>query len=251
MTKCFLHGYGPCHGKMTGEHYISQAVLKLISPKGAVQIGGLPWQEPDQLKNVGVGALTANVLCEPHNSGLTGLDAAAKEFFKTLNDIDKTPEQVPGDVSVDGPAIERWLLKIVCGLVAGPGIANGKVRDSWKSILTGGAWPEGWGMYVMPASGEQVFATEFYFESKVNPATGDILCAFVRLAGVGFNLVLGRPDNPQAFGIYRPRGLLFQIPGREIGIEFKWPFKTETAVIYTRVGTSSEPPPQWEGWKAP
>lgn len=251
MTTCFLHGFGPCHGKLTGEHYTSRAVLELISPGGVTQIGGLPWQTPDEMKNVGIAALTANVLCDRHNSGLSGLDNEAKKLFKALVDVDKNRAQLPDDLEVDGPAVERWLLKVVCGLVAGPRLANGNVRDSWKSILTGSAWPEGWGLYVAPSAGPQVFATDFYFESKVNPETGDILCAYFRLAGVGFHLVLGRPDVPEAFGIYRPRGLIFKFPEREIRIEFKWPFATDQAVIFTNVGTSGEPPPQWQGWKEP
>lgn len=123
--------------------------------------------------------------------------------------------------------------------------------DEWKALLYGGRWPDGWGLYVPMPQGPQVLARELSIESRVHPVTGKILAVSYRVAGVHFHLLLGKPDDPTAWGHHRPRGLIFDTPSGERRLELRWPHKTEQAVIYTRVGASGERPPQWAGWNVP
>ena len=246
---CFLSGHGNCGGKISGEHYISKTLLQAISGDGTVQIGGLPWQPQQTLQKIGIGSLVSNVLCETHNSGLSSLDDAAGKFFRAVDAADKRPVTLPTITSVTGPLIERWFLKVICGMAAAVGFNNGTVPPTWCQLLTGGPWPDGWGLYVPIPSGSQVLATEFYVETLVNPNTREVKAAKFRVAGVHFTLVLGRPDIPATWGNHRPRGLIFQDGTREKRVELIWPFNTERAVIYTKVGVGNSGAPQWNGWK--
>ncbi len=250
MSGCFLNGYGQCGGKISGEHYISKTVLEAISPSGTTQIGGLPWQQAKTMQSIGISSLVSNILCETHNSGLSKLDSEAGKFFRALDAADKRRHELPPNTLIDGPTVERWFLKVMCGLAAGPGTNAGIVPDEWKAILSGESWPDGWGVYVPVPTGHQVLATELSIETMIHPETRVVLAAAFRVAGVSFNLLLGRPDSPAAWGIHRPRGLIFLEGEQEVRVEFVWPTTTDQAVSYTKVGATKRTPPQWQGWKS-
>src|SRR5438105_4635401 len=127
MNKCFLAGHGTCGGKISGEHYISETVLQAIGSNGSVHIGGMPWQPDQTLHRLGIRSLVSNILCEVHNAGLSALDAAAGEFFRAVDAADKHPTTLPKNTAVDGLLIERWFLKVLCGLAAGLRFNNGSV----------------------------------------------------------------------------------------------------------------------------
>ncbi len=69
------------------------------------------------------------------------------------------------------------------------------------------------------------------------------------IAGVLFTLVLGKPDDPSTFGLYRPRGLIFDLGVSEKRIEFGWPEMNDRAITYKKVGTTKEVPEHQLGWK--
>ncbi len=247
MSACFLEGYGQCAGKITGEHYISKTVLEAVGLNALT--GGLPWQEPMTMQIIGINSLVSNILCEKHNSGLSKFDTEAGKFFRALDAADKRPHELPPITVIDGQLIERWFLKVMCGLTAGPGLNNRFIPSEWKAVLSGESWPDDWGLYVPSPIGEQVLAKELSIETKVHPETRAVLAAGFRLAGVSFNILFGRPDNPSAWGLHRPRGLILQDGQQEARIEFIWPFATDQAVIYTKFGSTRERPPQWHDWK--
>ena len=100
-----------------------------------------------------------------------------------------------------------------------------------EKILTGQPWPDHWDLYVFPPNDQQIFTADFLIETKTNPNTGEILAAQFNFAGVIFYLLLGTPDEPESFGVARPRGLNFIHGSEERRIEFVWPFTTDRAVI--------------------
>ena len=252
MKKCYLAGYGNCGGKLSAEHYISKSVLTQIAKNGTIQIGGLPFQPKDTFQIFGIESLVANILCQSHNCDLSHLDEVAKDFFFALNAVDKEPDKVADLFSVNGRLVERWLLKILCGMAAGIGSNNGVVSENWAKLLLGQKWPAGWGLYVPSPPGPIVLAGECYIATKINPATKEVVAAHFRVAGVHLHLLLGRPFPHEMWGNYRPRGFIFRDSfgvNKEKRVEFDWPFKTNVAVIYIRQGTTVHGVPQWEGWK--
>ena len=249
VRECYLKGHGICGGRISREHYFSETVLQAISSDGKVQIAGLPWQPKETLQNFGISSLVSKVLCETHNSRLSALDSAAGEFFRAVNAADKSPKSLPDITTVDGTVVERWFLKVLCGLAAGMGFNNGNVPDEWCEALIGKQWPDHWGLYVPTPAGSQVLAKEFSIDPLTYGDKKEVKGAKFRVAGVHFTIFLDRPHHPIAWGIYRPRGLIFQQERCEKRIEFKWPSTTNKAVIYTKIGSSKSRPPQWDGWK--
>lgn len=249
MGTCFLEGYGECGGGITGEHYISKNILKKMAVGQSVSIGGLPFQPDSTLENLGIKGLEANVLCGTHNHGLSDLDSEAGRLFDTLNAIDKSPTVVARLTQFDGEQIQLWLLKVVCGLLAGPKVKGGPVQDKWKKIITRGDWPEGWGLYVARGTGPQIFVGELYIETLTRSDNGLLAGANFYLAGVQFVLRLGKPDHPSAVGVYRPRSLIFKLPEGERRVEVRWqdPSRND-AVLYEKVGTTKDGPEHREGW---
>ena len=249
MQKCLLHGFGPCAGKMSREHYISRTALEAIGQAGKSQIGGLAWQPEETMQVIGNGSLVAKILCEAHNSTLSSLDTVGGALIRAVDAADKQPESLPALTTIDGLLFERWLLKVICGLTAGGGFKTREIPEHWKRILMGEPWPDGWGLYVPSPEGQHVLAKEFAVETRVHPTTNEVKAAFFRVAGVHFTLLVGRPDDPRPWGFQRPRGLIFRDGTTEKRIEFAWPIESTEAVIYTKVGTTSAPVPQWSGWR--
>lgn len=249
MADCFLKGHGSCSAKISKEHYISRTLLEALSNNGGIPIGGLPWQPDQTLQKIGIESLVSKILCQTHNSSLSPLDAVGGKLFQVIDSADKSPTTLPTVTQLDGLLIERWFVKVLCGLAAAAGWNNGIVPEQWKLLLLGEEWPEHCGLYVPIPSEQQVFAKDLFITTMVDQKTKQVLAAIFRIAGVSFHILLGRPENPSIWGTHRPRDIIFQNEVGEKCIEFVWPHLTERAVIYTKVRATKERPSQWDGWK--
>lgn len=225
-------------------------MLQAIHPDGVAEIGGLPWLPYQTMTKIGISSLTSKILCERHNSELSKLDAEAGRLFRTLDAADKETKILPPVTSFTGKLMERWFIKVLCGLAASGALKQNAVPHEWKRLLVGGSWPAKWGLYVPQPPDKIVLAKEFFVETAIHPTTNEVKAARFRLAGVPFNLILGRPDDPQACGVHRPRGLIFKNPAEdERRVEFKWSGRpSDRAIIFHRMGTNLTDPPQWAGW---
>lgn len=253
MEKCFLEGFGECVGKISGEHYISETVLKAITPQGNVSIGGLAWQpERDTLKSYGVASIQSKILCRSHNSLLSDLDDEAGKLTRHIVAVDKDPNSVPHDVQFDGEKIQRWMLKTLIASTEANAFSCNSMPAKHKKILMGKEWPATWGLYVSSTSGIQVFTRDLYIETVVREDNKDLVAASFRIAGVQFSLVIGNFLQVKSLGIYRPRGLVFEIPGQVKRIELRWrgPTRKKTVEFHS-VGkdSGSIPLPHLQGWK--
>lgn len=195
-----------------------------------------------------MGSLQSKILCEAHNSSLSPLDSVAVNLFQTLYAIDKDRSKLPTLSTFEGLYVERWFLKVLCGITSGNGFSSSTVPEQWKKILIGDTWPENWGLYVFPPQGQQIFTSDLLIETKINPKTKEILAAQFYFSGVTVNLLLGSPDQPDSFGIHRPRGLIFTHENEEHRIEFLWPVITDKAVIYNQIGSTKNGPQHWNEW---
>jgi hypothetical protein len=111
--KCYASALEDCSEGISGEHFISAAVLKLLSDE-SFQVSDVAWLPDGGSAILRVSSLKSNVLCRRHNIALTTLDTVARDFFGFLMSYDGTSAQI----LIPGLDIERWLLKVLCGLLS-------------------------------------------------------------------------------------------------------------------------------------
>jgi hypothetical protein len=166
---CWARAVSACSTKLSGEHYLSKGLFS-----DAVTIRGFPWCK-DKPKTVGINSLTANVLCQTHNSALSPLDAEASHAWKTLQlfmeRVDEVrllerlrlgpPHRKKLHVAIDGALLERWTFKVMAGLVAS-GMVEG-FPENWQPtaalarfIFGEQALPAGCGLGFVVKIGERV-----------------------------------------------------------------------------------------------
>ena len=244
MSECFLSGHGECHGKMSGEHYVSASVLRAVAPKGDLQIAGQAWQPSGSFQAIGIGSLQSKIMCRHHNSQLSNLDEEAGNFFKAVIAADQAPGSLMEETEFDGAKIERWMLKTLIATSVSGGIRGARVAEIHKEILMGAPWPEGWGLYGMATTEPTTFTPDLRFETSLNPETGELVAAVFWITGVKFWLLLLPPDDPLAFGVSRPRGLIFTLGQLVRTIHIRWPNGLRNAALtFTRVGPTDQAPP--------
>jgi hypothetical protein len=84
VAKCYMNELGSCVSPVSGEHIISEAVIRILMADGDFSISGLPWLAPGDAKILPPQSLRANCLCTKHNSALHPLDDATNYFFASL-----------------------------------------------------------------------------------------------------------------------------------------------------------------------
>jgi len=214
---CALVGHGPCSGKISGEHYISHAVLRRLAPGEGITISGTPWSAAGP-RTVGKAALTANIVCQKHNSGLSDLDSLGGRWMASIQEAQLALAGTSARSrthTFDGLKLERWFLKVAfmlwhSGNFASAGAA---IQDAppgiWADLLTGAVpFPSTWGLYI-PTGGAPFMAVDRQFSAM--PLTGSdgsgIKAIHFEMAKVPFYLMLGNPDHQARWGIKRPRQL--------------------------------------------
>ena len=110
--KCLFAYTNNCGGRISGEHILSAAVLRRISPDGKITISG-----PRGSRRVPIlsSSLTVNRLCQRHNSALSPLDAEAGRFIRAIQMAERNFTEA--DVLAENFYffhafdLERWFLK--------------------------------------------------------------------------------------------------------------------------------------------
>jgi hypothetical protein len=204
---CYASTLGGCSKSISREHYITEGVLKLIGDP--ITVEGFPWQSGG-VKTIGTNALTSKILCERHNTALSGLDQVGIRFFDKLRAA--RFEQPPSESVVSsqtslfrGEMIELWMLKVLCGLVVSGNAPdrNGSpigvdLPSAWLGILFGHQpMPVAWGLW-MPGAVGHVFGG-----LQPNCITviyeGGVLNGFIIILDhLGFVLVMNQPPVVKA-----------------------------------------------------
>lgn len=220
--KCYASLTNKCSKKITREHFISHNILKELAYERWVKITGVPWIDCETWKVLPTESLASKILCENHNQELSHLDAQMGRFFRTILDFDEdfnrdAPKEKLAVFSGEG--IEKWMLKTVCAMVASSQLATQgqkndvQLKKEWVDILYNNhSWPEHWGMYFKVPEDK----TRSKFKSiSVQPLTesGELKKAEISINEFKFNLILGKADNPWAWGRYRPRTMIFSQKG--------------------------------------
>ncbi len=117
-------------------------LARITTNRLKIENAGLFFKGKERVE-IGVDDFVAKVLCDTYNKALGPLDAAAGLVFSTIealvNDVANIAD---GGMALDcfhlssGIDIERWLIKVYCGLVAA-----GKIRSLSGQILKRSALP--------------------------------------------------------------------------------------------------------------
>lgn len=234
VAKCYLRELGSCVGPISGEHIISEAVIRVLMADGDFSISGLPWLAPGETKILPPQSLRANCLCAKHNSALHPLDDAAKYFFASLKSFLEN-DAGSRHALVSGHDIERWLLKTAKAAAVSKNLARGRAplsgafsRDTALLDMLDDPrqWPEGAGLYCTMNTGDRTFNhTRFQLQPLTN-LQEDIEALALNILGLGFVLLLEPLDEskyPFLRGArYRPGRIVISYPASTNWLTMSW-----------------------------
>lgn len=256
--KCYAGTTANCSTKISGEHFISNSILKELELNGKVKIIGLPWQDKEKFNLLSRNKLVSNILCTTHNELLSSFDSSIGRLSKTLLrfDEDFNLDNAKEDLAVfSGEDLEKWMLKTVCAFIASNQIAykgskvSCELKDIYVDILYNDKpFPDQWGMYFKIPDDRKI--QKFHSISfKALTANNELKAAEFLVNNFKFYLVLGPPNRKTDFGIYRPRGIQLAKGDIKKRIEICWQDKRYNAGIFMeRVGTTTEIPKEWDDY---
>ena len=254
--KCYAKGTRNCSAKISGEHFISNNILKDLELNKKVKIVGLPWQEKDTFNLLSRSSLVSNILCTTHNEFLSPFDAEMGRLFRIIIQFDEdfNAANPKDDLSVFcGEDLEKWMLKTACAFIASNQICLDGVKkdcvlkDEYVDILYNDKpFPDNWGMYFkIPEDKHIQKYHSLSFRSLT--ANNELKAVEFLINNFMFYLVLGQPDNPGLFGIYRPRGIQLTKGNIKKTIEICWQAKEYNQGIFMEhIGTTKEAPKEWD-----
>lgn len=117
--KCYARILGDCSKKLSGEHFMSRCVLKILG--NYHRISNVGWFKPEtKFKELSIESMKAKVLCKKHNELLSYLDDEAERFFNELINAfkDYNKYNLYHKTTINGDYLERWMLKIFFGALS-------------------------------------------------------------------------------------------------------------------------------------
>lgn len=196
--RCYARHTKDCSKKISNEHYWSRAILELLG--GNPYVSGMPWMKPGEERRIPAARLASKILCERHNHSLSPLDAHATRFFGTLQGIGRRflrSGRVTDEFYLfDGVALELWMLKMLCGIVATERLNDRADNPDprWvDTLLSGAGMGKQSGLYLRMDRG----ATYLDDHIRTIPAWdgGRVVGLDVELRGTTFQLsTTGAPD---------------------------------------------------------
>lgn len=157
---CWAAPLGGCDGPLTGEHLVTDAVLGR-----SVSVRGMPWCQGG-FKTVGAASLTANILCDRHNSMLSEVDQVAADakaaLFWMLSPQTKQAWRYEERL-LNGHKLARWAAKTACNLI----------------VVEGHAAPPHFARYAFEARDDRELRVCFPFSvERRAPFSGDHIAGF-------------------------------------------------------------------------
>ena len=234
---CYARVLGGCATTLSDEHFLSFSLLmRLCRDERGIFVRGLgrnadgKWIQPERV--------IGRVLCTTHNSALSPFDDFAGNFGDELTRSMVAATEgrlVSSVVGFSGCNLERWMLKVLCGLVAsnqaarlGGEALSSEVPESWVRWLFARAeFLPPLGLYVNGEIGR---------ERTVDPSirVGPITVAGHEVVGLEFSfqwfdavLILagwrGTPTGAiDPMSIRRPRHMVLNDGKSEHRIELGW-----------------------------
>lgn len=158
---CYASLLNDCSATLSREHFVSESLLHLLNISNDLRVSGLPWISEGEEKTLPPNALASNILCTRHNSSLSSLDDIAIRLFQAFNEDEAGDSGKKELYLFSGHDIERWLLKILCGLVYSGNIdntpKNTEINQNWLDILFGYSdFNDEQGLYVCNEPGQSM-----------------------------------------------------------------------------------------------
>ena len=233
-ARCYLRSRKGCCQKISGEHYISDALLNRLEKQNkTIDVYGLSWLPKKKLKSIGKKRLVANILCSNHNSLMSPLDSCVIDLVEALESINKGltgKNKASLKRSVNGRELEQWLLKTLIGLIESENmLANRTDPFVYESKLIelicnpNKKWPSAWGLYISVSDEKIYYSSSFEIRPLFDPTTNRIKAILIKFNGFQMALLLGRPDSPSSFGVHRPQKLTFSDGEVFSEINIIWP----------------------------
>jgi hypothetical protein len=127
---CYLGALYNCGTKLTKEHFVSRNILEKITTDKLKFENAGHFFGGRNVVEIGIDGFSSKVLCDNHNSALSPLDNAVglafgriEEFTKDILRIHTKAYKANSFHIASGLDIERWMIKVFCGL-----LAAGKIR---------------------------------------------------------------------------------------------------------------------------
>ena len=230
---CYLRELGNCSDKISREHLVSEAVLRVIYKDGLLA-SGLPWMKEGDHK-IGLNTIVGKCLCTAHNSALSPLDATAAKFFAALEDCDLHREGESRRYLFNGHDIERWLLKTLAGFSASTGLRSNGERLSGsfhpavsvaQMLEDSSVWPATSGLYFTQKLGKTFSRGDHFRFAPLSNEAGELAGLLVSIQGFQFSCLAvptqATPELAKKNGVYRPERIVFRMPKVTNMIELSW-----------------------------
>lgn len=253
--KCYASPLKNCSVRLSEEHYLTKAILKLLIKSlephypilgvnhMTIDANGNPILKKDHRQRDPV---KAEVLCAHHNNKLSQFDQVGIDIAKALIATDERPYTCSAKYIIKGENFERYILKSICGHItdsankASNNVPIKSVPFEWLDILfSNKPVPINTGLYFQPIHHGHTLEQKVQalaHTSDPHTATGGYRLMF----GWMFFVLLesGRGEietDPKP--IFKPSRIIFKKDGFEREIAFSWdqkPAKEEVFVITVR-----------------
>lgn len=249
--KCYANSVGGCSRTLSDEHVIPENVLRSIGEE--FYLVGPAWLERREAKLLHPKALASRILCKHHNELLSPLDQEIGRFFRYLHESflqTRTDATIvyDGFESFDGITIERALLKMLAGLVAGGHLhANRRIPEAWvQCIAARASLLEPCGLYLLVPSRPGCIDTTYpFFAKPIYTQTAAVWGMIAVLRGLAFLLRVEPIQPPANFtitgrGVFRPSSLVFRGPAARMRSDLAWnqlKFQTQIELDLLAEGT--------------
>lgn len=233
-ASCYLKDTNGCNDKITGEHLVSETVLRVLAEE-KVEVSGFPWLK-GQKKILTFGSLTANCLCGTHNSSLSVIDSVGGLFFEAFQKSCMTDNGPGLKFLFSGHDVERWLFRTLAALsvsnnfaMAGTILEDSKIHKevNFSALLEDvKLWKRPLGLYAMQTVG-QTFTRDdkFAFGPIVLRENSEIVGLLADIQGLHIGLLaVSHPIQGTGLdrGVYRPSKLVIKMGETTHTIILSW-----------------------------
>lgn len=231
-ASCYLHGTNSCCSKISGEHLISESVLRILAER-ELELSGFPWLKGAR-KRLRFKNLTANCLCKTHNSALSPLDMAGARFFDAVQKCGTGDSGPAQSFLISGHDFERWMLKTLAALAASRNflLEDVSLDDAFvdrlriADLLEDANWQQPLGLYMLQGEGQRFTRRDILELAPLDlRGSGEVAGIWMDIQGLQVGLLATHHDiGGTGFdrAVFRPSGLIFQMKSLVHTIQLSW-----------------------------